>query len=187
MKKNILTLIFLFFSQIGFSGMTVTGPMPDEDGVYTPKHEPGVITENSIAGLYRMSDAIYTRKGDTIYTEVKSNYMLNVTEISDNQYIGMFYGKLVYWSTRKNKQVSIDCGKPSIFTFSLNENGEETSRRIVEEGNCKLQKANRNLIIKWKLLNDKLILTKDGGQRCVVEPCGKLDRTVYIQNFDKTN
>lgn len=182
MKKLLTVFASLIIGTSVVAQIRVTGDMPDPDNLYSPPQE--IVAEkkslNSLAGLYRMSDTIYSHNEKTTFTNLDDNFMMNISEITENNYLATFYGRLKYRDT------DIDCGKPSILMFSVNNDGVEISREIVKEGKCKLQKPHRKLRVGWKLENDQLILTKSAGSECVVEPCGKLDRVVYIQKFDKT-
>lgn len=182
MKKLLTVFVSLIIGTGVVAQIRVTGEMSDPHNVYSPPQE--IVAEkkslNSLAGLYRMSDTIYTHNEKTTFTNLDDNLMMNISEIAENNYLATFYGRF------KHRDTDVDCGKPSILMFSVDDEGVEISREVVKEGNCKLQQPHHKLRVGWKLENDQLILTKSAGSECVVEPCGKLDRVVYIQKFDKT-
>lgn len=187
MKKLLAVFASLIIGTSVVAQIRVTGEMPDPNNVYNPPEN--VVsekkTQNSLAGLYRLSDGIYIKDGSTTYIQYESDFMLNLTEIAENSYIGTSYGRLKF--NIPGTSVDTRCESPNVVLFTVDDAGIRTSREIVKESkNCKIQKDHRSLTVSYQLNSDKLVVTLSAGQTCVVEPCGKLKKTVFIKNYDKT-
>lgn len=189
MKKLIGFFVGVVVASSVFGQIRVTGEMPDSDNVYNPPKEvtSDKKSSNSLAGLYRLSSSVYTRNHKTHFTTFNGNYMMNIVEVSSGTYLATVYGHRKYYSKLQGKNIDSKCGKPSVLMFTVDNEGKETSRKIIEQGECKFLPPSRYMDVGWNLENDVLITTRISGDKCVVGPCRDLNRVINVRKFDKTN
>ena len=136
------------------------------------------------SGDYRITSKLaYTGKVTRWTVPLK----MSLRNISKNTYLMKFYG------IGKINGHTINCTNPYVAIFSINENNEETSFKIVDEGSCPGRIAMTDWEVKWESNEYGLkkmksySIDKNSGKRavCDVGPCDWISTMINVYFYER--